>query len=353
MSNLTQTLPIAGFWFREGASNFAPEVDGLYMLILWISLAFFVLIVGAMALFVVKYRMRSGHREENSPSHNNAIEVTWTIIPTLIVMVIFVLGFVGFLNMANPPEDAYEINVIANKWNWNFVYPGGVEDPNLHVWKDQPFKLVQSSKDVIHSLYIPAFRIKMDCVPGRYTYQWFMVDRLPERDDADNIDNAGRMPDGSDAEVGFDLFCAEYCGTGHSSMWAKVIVHESKAEFDKWYEQASQLFFDKDGNRLPLDEVGKLLYLKKGCIQCHSLDGSAKVGPSFKITADEWGTDAKMTTGEEVTVDENYVRQSILEPNAKYRAGYKPGMPVIGLKDTEESPEIDALIAFIKSLKDK
>jgi cytochrome c oxidase subunit 2 len=353
-SNL-MTLPLAGFWFREGASNFSSDVDFLFDLILWISIAFFVLIVGGMALFVFRYRMRPGHTEEHSPHHNNTIEVAWTVIPTLIVMVIFLLGFVYFVQMSTPPEDAYEINVIAKKWAWNFRYGRGdatIDSPDLHVWMDQDFKLIQQSDDVIHSLFIPAFRVKMDCVPGRYTYQWFRVNRMPDPYDDCNIDNAGRMEDGSDMPVGFDIFCTEYCGTGHSSMNAKVVVHESKAAFDKWLEEFSTIFQNADGEAVPLEEVGEVLYTRKGCIQCHSLDGTAKVGPSFKTTADQWGSDQAMAAGS-ATIDENYVRESILNPNAKIRAGYKPAMPSYQgqLKDTAERPELGALIAFIKSLK--
>jgi len=302
------------------ASRTAPEVDSVFAFIFWICLAFFVLIVALTVLFVVKYRRRPG-REEAEPSahHNLALELTWSVIPTLLVIVMFVFGFRAYLDMATPPADAYEIQVTAQKWKWSFTYPNGYVDDTLHVPLDRPVRLVMSSVDVIHSLYVPAFRIKQDVVPGRYATEWFQATRRGE----------------------FPLFCAEYCGTGHSSMLSTVVVQPEEA-FTKWLERASDFL-----NILPPVEAGRKLYTVRGCAQCHSTDGSPKVGPSFKGL---FGSVQTLSSGQKITVDENYIRESILEPAAKVVAGYEPVMPTFQgrLKDKE----ISAIITYIKSLKE-
>lgn len=320
LQNLAFTPPLlaaSGSLFPEPTSTTAAEVDSLFYFILVVSVVFFVIIVAAMVLFVMVYRERPGDTVESSPDHNNTLEVVWTAIPTLIVGVIFYWGFVSFLDMRLPPDNSYEIQVTGKKWIWNFTYPNGHVDNNLHVPVDRPVRLVMSSDDVIHSLYIPAFRLKMDVIPGRYTTTWFEANTPGD----------------------YTLFCAEYCGTQHSNMLAKVVVHPS-GEFEPWLENAAN-FMDK---MTPV-EAGEILYTRRGCAQCHSVDGSAKTGPTF---LDVYGTQQAMTDGSTITVDENYLRESILEPQAKVRAGYKPVMPTYQgqLKDEE----ISALIAYIKSL---
>ncbi len=230
---------------------------------------------------------------------------------------IFFWGFISYLNMRQPPDNSYEIQVTAKKWSWSFTYPNGHVDNDLHVPIDRPVRLVMSSDDVIHSLYIPAFRLKMDLIPGRYSTTWF------------EANTAGN----------YTLFCAEYCGTQHSQMLARVVVHPS-GEFDKWLDEAANFL----ENVTPV-EAGEILYVRRGCVQCHSNDGAAKTGPSF---ADVFGTQQALVDGGSVLVDENYLRESILEPQARVRAGYKPVMPTYQgqLKDEE----IAALIAYIKSL---
>ena len=303
--------------FPEPTSTTASEVDSLFYFILVVSGVFFAIIVVAMLLFVLRYREKPDETIEPSPDHNNTLEVVWTVIPTLIVGVIFYWGFVSFLDMRLPPDESYEIQVTGKKWIWNFSYPNGHVDNNLHVPVDRPVKLVMSSDDVIHSLYIPAFRLKMDVIPGRYTTTWFE----------------------SNTPGDYTLFCAEYCGTQHSNMLAKVVVHPS-GEFEPWLENAGN-FMEK---MTPV-EAGEILYTRRGCAQCHSIDDSAKTGPTF---LDVYGTEQAMVDGSTITVDENYIRESILEPQAKVRAGYKPVMPTYQgqLKDEE----ISALIAYIKSL---
>ena len=305
-------------WFPAPSSTTAAGVDRLFYFILAICLIFFVLIMGVMIAFVLRFRRQSGREIEASPSHNNWLEVAWSVVPAILVAVIFMWGFVGYLDARTPPDDAYEIQVVAKKWSWAFIYPNGHVDNNLHVPVDRPISLVMSSDDVIHSLYVPAFRIKMDLVPGRYSKIWFEATDVGE----------------------FDLFCAEYCGTGHSLMNAAVVVHAS-GEFETWLDKAANFLEEMN----PV-EGGKLLYTRRGCVQCHSLDGSAKAGPSFKGV---FGTQQRMKSGEDVLVDENYIRKSILEPQAKVRAGYRPVMPTY--KGQLKDEEISALVQFIKSVK--
>ena len=306
--------------FPEPRSTTAGGVDNLFYFILLVSVFFFAVIVGVMILFLVRFRERPQPTIEESPSHNDALEIAWTTIPALVVGVIFFWGFVGYLDMRQAPDESYEIQVTAKKWSWSFTYPNGHVDNNLHVPVDRPVRLVMSSDDVIHSLFIPAFRLKMDVIPGRYTKTWFE----------------------SNAAGEYTLFCAEYCGTQHSTMLAKVVVHPS-GEYEKWLEDAANFL----ENVTPI-EAGEILYQRRGCVQCHSIDGSAKVGPTFKNLFD---TEQSLKDGSSTRVDENYLRESILEPQAKIRAGYKPVMPTYQgqLKDEE----IAALIAFIKGLGDQ
>jgi cytochrome c oxidase subunit 2 len=304
-------------WMPPGVSTVSHHVDWLFNFILGISVFFFLLIVFFMVLFVVKYRRREGEGAEASPSHNMALELTWTIIPLVLVIVIFFFGFKGFLDMTTAPVNAYEVLVDGQKWNWSFTYPNGYVDSNLHVPVDKPVRLVMTSADVIHSLYVPAFRIKMDLVPGRYTKTWFEATEPGQ----------------------YELFCAEYCGTSHSDMMAQVIVHPP-GEFETWLEKASNFL-----ETMSPVEAGQKLYQVRGCQQCHSVDGTAKTGPSLLGV---FGHTQALIDGTSVVADENYIRESILEPAAKVVAGYEPVMPTYQGRIKDE--EITAIIAYLKSL---
>ena len=322
LNSLNSALPLANtngsLWFPAPSSTGAADVDRLFFFILGICTLFFVLIVGLMTWFVWRYRSRPGHSPAATASHNNWLEITWSVIPAILVGVIFLWGFLGYVNARTPPDNSYEIQVVAKKWSWAFIYPNGHVDNNLHVPVGRPVTLVMSSDDVIHSLYVPAFRLKMDLVPGRYSKTWFEATTVGEH----------------------ILFCAEYCGTGHSTMNAKVVVHAS-GEFEKWLEEAANFMDD-----LTPVQAGEILYTRRGCVQCHSVDGSAKAGPSFK---EVFGTEQRMSDGNTLVVDENYLRESILEPQAKVRQGYRPVMPTY--KGQLNDEELSALIQYIKSLK--
>lgn len=305
-------------WFPAPSSTAAEEVDQLFYFILGICTVFFVLIVSVMLWFVLRYRRRPGHREAKTATSSNLLELAWSVIPALLVAIIFLRGFFEYIDARTLPDNAYDIQVVAKKWSWAFIYPNGHVDNNLHVPIDRPVTLTMSSDDVIHSLYIPAFRLKMDLVPGRYSKTWFEATVNGE----------------------YHLFCAEYCGTGHSTMNAKVVVHRP-GEFQKWLDRAAKFMED-----LTPVEAGKILYTRRGCVQCHSVDGSAKAGPSFQGA---FGTEQQTTDGKTIVVDENYIRESILEPQAKIRAGYRPVMPTYRGQLKDEG--ISALIQYIKSLK--
>jgi len=221
------------------------------------------------------------------------------------------------------PDDAIEIKVTGQSWFWTFDYPdGGTTLNELVVPSNRPVKLVLSSKDVLHSFFIPVMRSKMDCLPNRYNVMWFDATK----------------------EGVYDIFCTEYCGTGHSQMGAKVIVMKP-AQYDDW---ASELGSEDDD--LPLDELGAKLYTKKACNTCHTLDGSALVGPSYLQTSQMWGQERVFDDGTSSVIDDNYIRSSILEPMTQIVAGYQGVMPTYqGLLSDRE---LDALIAFLKTLNE-
>ena len=327
-ANLLSSAAVAGpwaqggpqpyFWLPDRASTFARDVDWVFNFILYVSLFFFVLIVALMCWFVVRYRRRPERPEaEESPHHNTALELLWSGIPTILVCLMFYYGFQGYMDMRTPPRDAYEIHVIAKKWAWLFKYPNGYVDDKLYVPAAEPVRLVMTSDDVIHSLYIPDFRVKQDLVPGRYTKMWFKAIKPGE----------------------YSLFCAEYCGSGHADMLSKVVVLEP-AEFAAWLREAGDFL-----KKLPPEKAGEELHRRRGCAQCHSVDGKAGTGPTLLGI---WGETHRMTDGSTVLVDENYLRESILEPGKRIREGFVNQMPTF--KGVLSDEEIGYLIAYIKSL---
>jgi len=284
------------------------------------SLFFFVLIVALATYFTLRYRRRvEGEALRPAPHHPLWLEVTWVVIPTLLVLVIFVWGFRGYLRLSIVPAEAYEVKVNGQKWFWSFDYAEGAAVVNeMVVPVGRNVKLLLSSKDVIHSFFVPAFRIKKDVLPNRYSIAWFHATQVGE----------------------YDLYCTEYCGSKHSAMLGKVKV-VGEREFADWLDAASSA-----GEGMTPEEYGAKLYQSKACYTCHSLDGSPGNGPTFKGI---FGHDVKLADGRSVMVDENYIRESILTPTAKVVAGFQPIMPTYQglLKDRE----IDALVAFLKGLK--
>ncbi len=308
----------SSFWLPAPASTLAGKVDWLFNAISLIALLFLLLIATLMGLFVWRYRARPGRPAEPAPSHNTPLEIAWSAIPLAIVCWIFWEGFQGFLELHTPPQNAYEVLVSGQKWKWLFTYPNGVVDENLHVPVSTPVRLVLSSEDVIHSFFVPDFRIKRDAVPGRFTKAWFEAPRPGEH----------------------RVYCAEYCGTSHSDMTAKVIVHP-EGEFQRWLDSAADLL-----DRMPPAEAGAKLFVQRGCKQCHSVDGTGGIGPTLKGI---FGHEQVLRDGGRARVDEDYLRESILDPQAKVVAGYDPVMPTF--KGRIKDREIVALIEYVKTLR--
>lgn len=318
-----------GFWFQRQASTSAPQVDALFYLAFCISLFFFVVITALLVLFVVRYRRREGVGPETSQSHNLLLEIVWTAIPLVLVLVLFSLGFKTYLDLRLPPANAMEIRVEGQKWFWSYFYPqAGYEElpgndgrpAELHVPPGEPVRLVLTSADVIHGFFIPAFRLKMDVVPGRYNTMWFQATEPGE----------------------YLVECSVYCGTQHSEMRSVCIVHPDRADFDRWLKSAKE----KNQAALTPAERGRRLYSGKfGCAQCHSTDGRRIIGPSFK---DVYGAEVTLSSGARVQADENYLREHIQRPGELLVEGYRNEMPSFQGRITDK--ELDYLIEFIKSL---
>lgn len=306
-------------WMPPQASTVAADVDELFDFVMLLNYVFFALIALGTIWLVMKYRRKSDDQLALSQiGHNTKLEAAWTFGPLAILLVVFVWGFRVFLDLSVAPEGAYEVQVTAQKWKWSFKHPNGTQEfSELTVPKDRPVKLIMRSQDVLHSFFVPTFRVKQDVVPGRYTTLWFEATK------------AGNH----------QVLCTEYCGKEHSNMLAKVKVIEVP-DPQSW-----------DGPKLTLppgttpEQWGKQLYSSIGCSACHSLDGSKGTGPSFKGL---FGKTEKLTDGE-VKVDENYIVESIHDPKAKIVAGYGPVMP--SYKGQVEGEVLDAIVAFIKAQK--
>lgn len=307
------------FWLPVAASTTATDPDQLFNFIMYISEGSCALLLGLMIAFVWKYKAKDRHSQPTGGvDHHTGLELMWSIVPLPVFILMFVWGFQGFVNLRTTPKDAYEVRVTAQKWKWLFQYPDGYTDDQLHVPMGQKTRVIINAVDVLHSLYLPAFRQKIDAVPGRYTELWFEPTAPGE----------------------YPIFCAEYCGTGHSAMLTKVVVHEAK-DFDEWMKKAQAII-----DQMPPMELGEKMYNQQGCAGCHTLDGSPKTGPTWKGL---FGKNEAMSDGTSVTVDENYIRQSILEPQAKLVQGFPPAMPTFKGKLSDK--KIDALITFIKAQK--
>lgn len=307
-------------YFPEQASDFAGNVDWLNKIVTDISLFFTVAIVGTMIYFAIKYRRRNGVDHETPHIEgSHLLEVLWTVVPTLICIVIAWYGYVYFDEMRTPPENAMTVSVRGQKWFWEFEYENGKHSKELVVPVNEPVKLLMTSTDVLHSFFIPAMRIKTDVVPSQYTYQWFRPIKTGD----------------------YQIFCTEYCGDLHSAMLARLKVLP-REEYDRWLADKSE---EEALARMDRKDVGSQIYTAKGCNACHSLDGSPRVGPSFlKI----FGRKEALQDNSEITVDENYIRTSILEPNKQIVKGFVPSMP--SFQGQLSDDEILSLVAFMKSL---
>lgn len=295
------------------ASSFAGNVDALLIFLLTVCGFMCIAIFTMITIFVIKYRRRPGVLAEQIEG-SNALEFTWTFIPLGIFLVMFVWGAAIYFQERTPPKDSAEIYTVAKQWMWKFQHAEGQREINeLHVPVGRDVRMIMTSQDVIHSFYVPAFRIKQDVLPGRYTVTWFRATKPGV----------------------YHLFCAEYCGTMHSGMVGDVIVMEPK-DYQAWASGGAP-----SGS---LADTGQGLFQSLGCNTCHRLDTQGR-GPNL---IGVYGKPVLLDDGRTVTADENYIRESILNPGAKVVAGFRPIMPTFqGIVSDEQ---LNALVAYIKSL---
>lgn len=300
----------------SGASNFVQGVDLTFIIILGVSVFFLVSITAVMIYFVIRYSRKRNPKATNIEG-NNTLEIVWTVIPLVLVLIMFYFGWLGFRPMRHVPEGAIPIKAVGQMWSWMFEYENGKKSAELVVPLNKPVKLNLFSRDVIHSLYIPAFRIKEDVVPGKNNYMWFTAQEEGE----------------------FNLFCAEYCGDRHSYMLSKVRVLPEN-EYNTWLAASD----------VPAGEHPGLTIMKQNaCISCHSQDGSRIVGPSFKGLLGKKEIVIVDGVEKEITVDVAYIKRSIYEPNAEVVKSYNPGL-MIPYKDKMTDEDVQKIIDYIKGL---
>ena len=301
-------------------SEFAKEIDFVYMGIFWLSVVLFLGIVVPMTYFAVRYRYVPG-RVTPHQTHNTTLEIVWSVLPLLLCVALFFWGLVGYLKYIVAPGEAMEIQVTAQKWQWAFEYPDGTRSLNeVHVPVDKPVRFVMTSVDVLHDFFVPDMRVKMDIIPNRYTQIWFTPTVVGEHVST----------------------CAEYCGKGHSDMHAKVFV-DTQADYDKWMATGGT---EWETYKTNMADWGKIQWERKGCQTCHNIDGTRSKGPSWKGI---FGKMEKLNNGTTVLVDENYLRESMMQPNAKVVDGFEAIMPTF--QGLLRENELNGLIAFIKSLQ--
>lgn len=308
----------ATFWLPVQASTFAASHDGLFYFIYYLCVFFFVGIMGTMGYFAWKYRRRSENDVTSPLRGDHRIEILWSAIPSVLLVVIFAWGFTGFLDMSVPPSNTLNVQVTGQKWSWAFTYPSGGTSPELVVPVGEPVRLTMHSVDVLHSFYVPAFRVKRDVLPNRYTVLWFQSD-LP-----------GTYP----------VYCAEYCGTDHSRMITTVRV-VPREEYETFVDGLGGC---PDGQTLA--ECGEVVFRRFACNSCHSVEGARGVGPTV---ANLYGTEIGLVDGSRVVADETYLRTAILNPAAQVHEGFPPIMPGNYAQQLSEE-QITALVAYIQSL---
>jgi len=296
----------------DRASSIAGNVDALFIFLVIVTGLMTLLIFTCVVFFAARFRHRSGVQAEQIEG-STPLELTWSIIPMFVFMVIFFWGAVVYFKERTPPRDATEVYVVAKQWMWKLEHAEGQREINeLHVPVGRDVKLIMTSQDVIHSFYIPAFRIKQDVLPGRYTVAWFRATK------------AGT----------YHLFCAEYCGTQHSGMVGSIVVQEP-SQYEAWMN---------GGSTGPLSATGEKIFAELGCVTCHRSDAQGR-GPNLQGV---FGKPVALADGRTVVADENYIRECILDPGAKRVKGFQPIMPTFQGLVSEE--QVNALVAYVKSL---
>jgi cytochrome c oxidase subunit II len=295
----------------EQASANAGRVDALYWALVIVSVFFSLVIVVGIVYSVIRYRKGSRANRGNVKNDYIPLELAWTFIPLAIAFGLFTWGAKLFFDMHVPPRNALEIYVVGKQWMWKVQHPQGNREINeLHIPLGRPVKLVMTSQDVIHSFYIPAFRVKQDVLPGRYTTEWFEATKIGE----------------------YHLFCAEYCGTSHSSMVGRIVVMDP-ADYEEWLGVNAQQTMVASGEQL---------FQQLSCQTCHR----GKDGPRGPSLAGLYGKTVRLTTGETIRADREYIRESIINPGRRVVAGYQPLMPTYKSQLTED--QVNQLIQFIR-----
>lgn len=301
--------------FPEAASTMAPRVDALYLFLVGLTAFMTILIAALVVIFMIKFKRRDPNSIGARIHGGMALEIIWSIIPLFIVLGIFVWATGIFFDIARPPAETMNIYATGKQWMWKFQHLDGQREINeLHVPVGRKVKMIMTSEDVIHDLYVPAFRVKADVIPGRYSHIWFEATKAGE----------------------YHLFCAEYCGTQHSGMIGKVVVMEPD-DFQAWLSGGVQ-----EGS---LASAGSKLFQDLACNTCHRPDAQGR-GP---VLQNLFGKTVTLASGENVVVDEAYIRESILMPSQKVTAGFQPTMPTFQGLVSEEG--ILQLIEYVKSLK--
>ncbi len=307
------------------ASNFVKGVDTAFLLILGISFFFLIALTVVMIYFIYKYNNKR-HPVATQIHGSTTLEIVWTVIPFLLTMVMFYYGWAGWKPMQKAPEDAMEVTVYGRMWNFSYEYENGRRTDTLFVPKDKAVKLNLKAMDVVHSLYIPAFRVKQDMVPQKENnFMWFIPQRV-----------------GS-----YEIFCTEYCGLQHSYMLSTVKVMENN-DFQKWITDTTQVA--ATANIDAPGATGKRIMQNIGCFACHTVDGTKLVGPSFKGI---WGAEHSVVTGKEarkVTVDEEYIKRSIYDPNADVVEGFTKGL-MVSYQSQLSDDDVASIIEYLKTVK--
>ncbi|MBW6535479.1 MAG: cytochrome c oxidase subunit II [Mariniphaga sp.] len=305
------------------ASNFVKGVDTTFLITLGVSFFFLIFLTVLMLVFIYKYN-RKRNPKATQIEGSTSLEIVWTVIPLLLTLLMFYYGWAAYKPMTKAPDNAMEITVYGRMWNFMFEYENGKRTDTLYLPKDKPVKLNLVAMDVLHSLYIPAFRVKQDMVPGKENnFMWFE----PQKEGI------------------FELYCAEYCGLQHSYMYSYVKVIEDSA-FQSWMVDTTQVVAEALESPTA---TGRRIMQNIGCFACHTIDGNKLVGPTFKGI---WGATHTVTTGREkreVEVDEEYIRRSIYDPNADVVEGFNRGL-MLSYEGQLSDEDVENIIEYLKTL---
>lgn len=318
----------------EQASEHARQIDALHYFVIVTTMIAAAGVFLTAIFFFVRYRRRREGERTPEVQPRTIHEVLFVGVPLALFLLWFAIGFPQYARLSMPPEGSMDVYVQGKKWMWKFAYPGGPSSVDrLRVPANRPVRLLITSRDVIHSFYVPALRIKQDALPGRYTQIWFTSDR------------PGR----------YEIFCAEYCGLSHSSMIGELVVMP-EADFDEWIgRQRRGLASAQDAAPVPGEEVlpganlaeqGRLVAAEHGCLKCHTVDGTRHIGPTFTGL---YGRPARLASGKTVVADEAYLTRSMMDPAADVVQGFQNVMPTF--QGRLSPPEVAAVVEYLKSLE--